>query len=196
MSVAGSNSRRDTAGFTLLEVMIAVVIFSIGLLGIAGLQVAGMRFTHGSQLRAIATMQAENMADRLRTNIAGVNAYNYNITGAMPTSYAKDCDNVVCTPAELATFDLVSWNLGHSSTTKPREGNANVLPGGAGVVCLDSTPTDGTPSDWACDNAGFVYAIKVFWVERTTGKDDTMTDESGNASEDKASQRLVMRIIP
>lgn len=196
MPVTASRRRHGAAGFTLLEVMVAVVIFSIGLLGIAGLQVAGMRFTHGAQLRAVATMQAENMADRMRSNVAGINAGSYNITGAMPTSYDKDCDNAQCTPAELATFDLVSWDHGHASATKPRENNASLLPQGSGVVCLDATPNDGEPSDWACDNAGFVYAIKVWWVERTTGKDDIAKDETDNDSEDRGKHRLVMRVIP
>ena len=85
-------------GFTLLEVLIAVVVFAIGLLGIAGLQVAGLRFTHGSQLRAVATMQAESMADRMRANMTGVRNGDYNVDD-MPTSFDTDCGAEDCTPA-------------------------------------------------------------------------------------------------
>ena len=190
------NRRAACGGFTLLEVMIAVVVFSIGLLGIAGLQVAGMRFTHDAQLRAIATAQAENMADRMRTNAVGMTAGNYDVTGAMPATYAKDCDAAQCTPAELATFDLVSWNTAVAG--KAAEGNAAVLPGGDGVVCLDSTPDDGDTGNWLCDNKGSVYAVKVRWVERSGGANDTgqASTATTQISADLVSQRLVLRVLP
>jgi len=182
-------------GFTLLEVLIAVVVFAIGLLGIAGLQVAGMRFTHGSQLRAVATMQAENMADRMRANMTGVRNGDYNITGAMPTSLETDCGAEACTPAELAEYDLVLWNDGASG--KPNESNAATLPGGEGVVCIDSTPNDGDATGWACDNEGIVYAIKLTWNERTVGVDDVVQDEDGEAEgADLRKQFLFVRVVP
>lgn len=182
-------------GFTLLEVLIAVVVFAIGLLGIAGLQVAGMRFTHGSQLRAVATMQAENMADRMRANMTAVRDGAYNVTGAMPTSFDTDCGAETCTPAELAEYDLVLWNDGASG--KPNESNAATLPEGEGVVCIDSTPDDGDIGDWDCDNEGIVYAIKLTWNERTVGADDIVQncdEETGGC--DLRRQRLFVRVIP
>ncbi len=205
-----SNRTSATSGFTLLEVLIAIVIFSIGLLGVAGLQVAGLRFTQGSQLRAIATMQAENLVDRMRANAAGNNVAPgtpsapaaspdgvrsfYNVTSSMPTSYSVDCDTTSCTPQQLATFDLVSWNQAQAqNSTKPAESNADVLPGGQGIVCIDATPDDGDSSNWACDNDGIVYAIKIEWQERTSGEDDTANNQ-GNA--DVGSKMLVMRVIP
>ncbi|MGE3772890.1 MAG: type IV pilus modification protein PilV [Gammaproteobacteria bacterium] len=179
-------------GFTLLEVLIAVVVFAIGLLGIAGLQVAGMRFTHGSQLRAVATMQAENMADRMRANMTGVRDGDYNITGAMPTSFETDCGAEECTPAELAEYDLVLWNDGAAG--KPNESNATTLPGGEGVVCLDSTPDDGDAADWACDSEGIVYAVKLTWNERTVGADDVVEGEDEES--DRRKQFLFVRVVP
>ena len=189
-------TRVSNRGFTLLEVMIAVVVFSIGLLGIAGLQVAGMRFTHGAQLRSLATMQAENLADRMRTNGAGFAAGNYNITGAMPTSFKNDCDTAQCSAADLATFDLVTWNSGAAG--KPAESNAAVLPGGDGIVCIDSTPDDGDTGDWKCDNLGSVYAIKLRWVERTSGAQDAgqTSPDTKQISADTSQQRLVLRVLP
>ncbi len=190
---------RAAAGFTLLEVLIAIVVFSIGLLGIAGLQVAGMRFTYGSQLRAIATAQADSLADRMRANPVGMQSGFYNIADGtpMPTDADADCAAEDCTPEQLATFDLVTWNSGLAG--KPVEANADVLPDGDGVVCIDSTPDDGDPADWACDNAGQVYAIKVVWTERSTGDDDLLdTDGDGVPDEvaDTATKRLVLRVIP
>lgn len=185
---------RSQRGFTLLEVLIAVVVFAIGLLGIAGLQVAGMRFTHGSQLRAVATMQAENMADRMRSNRTGVRDGHYNVADAMPTEFDTDCATEECTPAELAEYDLVMWNVGVED--RPEESNALTLPGGTGVVCIDSTPNDGTDEDWACDDEGIVYAIKVSWQERTVGADDVAENEDGEDDLDKRTQLLYVRVVP
>ena len=173
-------------GFTLVEILIAIGVFSIGLLGIAGLQVSGMRFTKGAEVRATAAMQAATMADRMRANRAAVQDGNYNTQGTMPTSSDKDCATVSCTPAETATYDLLNWNTS-AGNTKPTQSNADLLPGGRGVVCIDSTPDDGSTTSWACDNTGSMYAIKLLWTERTT---------SGSDGTDSATeQRMVMRVM-
>lgn len=190
-----ASHRPSQRGFTLLEVLIAVVVFAIGLLGIAGLQVAGMRFTHGSQLRAVAAMQADSMAERMRANMTGVRDGDYNITGAMPTSFDTDCGAEACTPAELAEYDLVLWNDGAEG--KPDESNATTLPSGRGIVCIDSTPDDGDESDWECDNEGIVYAVKLTWKERTVGADDVVENDEGETVEsDTRDQFLFVRVVP
>lgn len=185
-------------GFTLLEVLVAIVIFSIGLLGIAGLQVAGMRYTHGSQLRSIATMQAESIADNMRANRRGVEDGHYNVTGNMPTAYPTDCSVNTCSPEDLALYDLVSWNFA-AAEGKPHESNQDALPGGEGVVCIDSTPNDGSPSDWACDNDGGVYAVKLVWNERAAGEWEQSDAEDGGEEEsspDIQRQFLFLRFQP
>ena len=188
---------RGQAGFTLLEILIAVVIFSIGLLGIAGLQVAGMRFTHDSQLRSIAVAQAETMADLMRANEFGMQSGFYNVQGAMPTAFNPDCSAVLCTSQQRAVYDLKVWNT--KTTGSPLQSNADVLPQGRGVVCRDSTPDDGTQGAWACDDegtkgSGSMYAVKVEWQERTSGGDDV--GKSGNSNRDVQTQRFVMTVIP
>lgn len=176
------SSSRTIAGFTLIEVLVAIVIFSIGLLGIASLQVAGLRFAGGSQHRAVATMQGQNMADRMLANLAGVEDGDYNITGSIPTSYTTDCDGNDCTSSDLAEYDLVTWN----------QSNADILPNGDGVVCIDSTPNDGDSSNWACDDTGDVYAIKIEWQERIAGDEDI----EDTAGEGVLTRQLVMRFVP
>ncbi len=183
--------KRSQRGFTLLEILIAIVIFSIGLLGIARLQIAGMRFTHGSQLRSTAVLQAETMADLMRANEYGMRNGNYNFLNqgtSMPASAPFDCATVQCAADHRATYDLVTWNAS----------NATVLPGGAeaaGAVCRDSTPNDGTSADWACDDLGNIYAIKVQWLERASTGADTDTDDS-DVDEESHRELMVMRVIP
>ncbi|MDE1962228.1 MAG: type IV pilus modification protein PilV, partial [Xanthomonadaceae bacterium] len=55
-------------GFTLLEVLIALLIFSLGVLGMAGLLAVSVRTNHSAYLRTQATFLAQSMADRMRAN--------------------------------------------------------------------------------------------------------------------------------
>jgi len=90
-------------GFTLIEVLISVVIFSIGLLGLAGLQATGIKLNHSSLLRSQATLMAYDIADRMRANRG--NMANYTID--------LDADSFG-TPVGQAQEDLNGWlaNLG------------------------------------------------------------------------------------
>lgn len=180
-------------GFTLVEILIAVVIFSIGLLGIAGLQVAGMRFTHGSQLRTLAVSQVESMTDLMRANPYAMQKGLYNVRETtIPKTDTPDCATLECTSVERAAYDLKTWN--YKQDNAPLQSNEGTLPGGDGVVCRDSTPNDGTSGAWACDDTGDVYAIKVEWQERTVGENDV--GKAGKSDANKLTQRFVMTVVP
>jgi type IV pilus assembly protein PilV len=154
-------------GFTMLEVLVSILILSFGMLGIAGLYVAGVQNNKSASLRTVATQQAYDMADRMRANLAGLTVplparpY-YDVPTAAATANCYTTTN--CSPQEMAQNDYYEWNNAAITSSNPR-----VLPGGYGVVCLDSTPNDGT---WdgttvthACDGLGTVYAIKVWWLD-------------------------------
>lgn len=115
------------AGIAMIEALIAIVVISFGLLALAGLQVTGMRTSQTAFNRSVATMQAYDIADRMRANMTGVNAGGYDaITGTIPTRPA--CSNPFtatgCTAAQMATFDAFAW------LTE----NGRLLPGGSGTV--------------------------------------------------------------
>jgi type IV pilus assembly protein PilV len=138
------------SGFTLLEVMIALVIFSIGLLGLAGLQAGGLRSNTQAQFRTIATIQAYDMAERIRANPRGVEDGDYNaFDDATPT--AEDCISAACTAAEMATYDYYEW----VTTTQ------NVLPSGHGIVSSNVI------------NGVRLFTITVMWDEERTGVNGT-----------------------
>ena len=166
-------------GFTLVEIMIAVFVLAIGLLGMAGLQMASLKNNHSAYLRTQAVQYAYDIADRMRINAVGIT----NGTGALgligsgydnqaPTQnedcYFEDFDNdgaddngvTNCTPAEMAGNDL--FELINS-------GAGSELPAGTSVICLDSTPNDGVPTGVACDGTGNVFAIKVWWADDKSG---------------------------
>ena len=117
-----------TKGFSLVEVMIAMVIFSVGLLGLAGLQSLGMTNNQTAFNRTVAMTQANNMADRMRNNITGVDAGLYDNLTADGTLTLTDCITLSCDTSDLRDFDYYEWNTN----------NANLLPGGRGSVTRDS----------------------------------------------------------
>lgn len=144
-------------GFTLLELLIAIVIFAIGLLGIASLQIAGLRFTQDAQLRSTALMHAETLADRMRANPTGVVNGDYdigegNMPGGMPN---PDCSVDECNSQAMANYDLVTWI--RDLTTPPPQGTG--LPAGTGWV-------------EEIDPDANIYQITVTWVERGLGEQE------------------------
>jgi type IV pilus assembly protein PilV len=159
-----------SAGFTLIEIIISVVVLAIGLLGMAALQMNGLRNNQSAYFRAQATQLAYDMADRMRTNIVEasdpsvLNAGTYN-NGAATTDICET-GGTTCTTDQMTGYDFSQWNTELAAQ----------LPFGTGTVCIDSTPlTD------ACDGTGTVYAIKVWWDDNRSGA---------------ANQRFVMSFQP
>lgn len=136
---------RKMGGFTLVELLVAIIVSAIGLLGLMNMQTLAVRWNHGAFLRSQAILQAHEMAERMYANPAGLAAGNYNnISGIpedVPTCRTTSSEtNIDCSASQLASFDLAEWN-----TT-----NALLLPSGAGTV---STPVNG------------VYTITLSWQE-------------------------------
>jgi type IV pilus assembly protein PilV len=154
-------------GFTLIEVLIAMLVLALGLVGLAGLQVTSLRNNLSAYNRSQATQLAYDLADRMRANIPGVATYMTGTAGVI-----ANCKNTIgCSPIEMATNDLYEWNCsvagGCENNTPPI---AAPLPGGQGIVCLDSTPNDGTSVAVAnCDGVGNIYTIKIWWDDDRSG---------------------------
>ena len=98
-------------GYTLIEVLIAMLVFSLGLLGMAGLQIAGLKQNQNAYVRSQALVAAGDIADRMRSNLAGVNADNYFGNEKSSAALNTSCDNKTCTAAELAVYDLDNWKF-------------------------------------------------------------------------------------
>lgn len=117
----------------MIEVLVTMVILAIGLLGVAGLQIASVRNTQVAAQRSIATQQAYDIAERMRANIgpfvngvpvpgAGTAGGAYDNLG--PNTPAAPACAPNCTPAQQAVVDHAAWNTA----------NARVLTGGFGTV--------------------------------------------------------------
>ncbi len=94
-------------GFSLIEVMIAVLLFSVGLLGVAGLLVIATGADHGAYQRTQVAYLAQNMADRMSANQIGV--WNGTYNGNYPVSLTQNCDTG-CAPNQLAQYDQIQWS--------------------------------------------------------------------------------------
>jgi len=124
-------------GFTLLEVLIAVVVLSIGLLGIASLQAFGQRNNHSAYLRSQATALAYDMIDRMRANNAGVTGNDYNAIDTTATTYTDPgcAGGTICSPAQMAQYDMYDWQQKLKDPTSGLpSGNGTVVGAGAGSV--------------------------------------------------------------
>ena len=70
-------NRRKSRGVSLLEVLISILLATIGLLALAGANVSAIRYSKMSQYRGTATMLAQDIAERMRANKLGLNTYTY-----------------------------------------------------------------------------------------------------------------------
>ena len=163
---------RHAAGFTLTEVLIAVLVLAIGLIGGTAMQLHAMRTRHESALLSAATQMASTMADRLRANRAQTGTYlalDYDAHAEpVPAAPPNACTATACDAAALARLDLYELK---------REVRAT-LPAGRARICRDSRMWAGGRLRWECTgDAAAPVVIKVGWRgKRPDGTPDTAAD--------------------
>lgn len=130
-------------GFTLIEVLVAVLVLSIGLLGLASLQATSLRYNNDSSVQTQATFLASDMADRMRANVSKAADY-----PAKSAAANANCYNAGgCTPDEMAANDVYEWNQALAT-----------LPAGQGTIT---------------SIGGGLYRITVMWDELRNGANGT-----------------------
>lgn len=147
-------------GFTLIEVLVAVLVLAIGLLGIAGLQAAGLQMNNSAYQRSQAAVLTQDMADRARANTEGYQTGAYDIGDPTSVSVTDSCFTTGgCSPTQLAQSDVARW----------RQTVQELLPGGEATICQDDSPEDGTSeTSPACSGSGN-YVIKIWWTDDREG---------------------------
>ena len=151
------NSRGRQSGFSLLEVLVASTIFSLGLAGFAALLLASIIGSAEAHKEGIASMAAANLSEQIRMNPIALERY------LNPPEYvSKICSgNDLCTPGQQADYDFRLWQLELADSIQ----NAR------GLVCHDGTPRDGDDGDHHCDGVG-PLVIKIFWNGHATVDQD------------------------
>lgn len=140
-----------SAGFTMIEMLIALLVLSIGLIGLAALQGRGQQFNHAAYVRTQAVFIAYDIMDRIRSNPR---------TGTSDKLYEKElpsdkdcpfekvkdqCDGNTCSASQLAQYDLYNWCTFIQST----------LPDGEANIVANDINTDGRTD----------YIITLKWAE-------------------------------
>lgn len=143
------SKRHRQRGFSLVEVLITLVIMSVGMLGIAGLYVTGMQAGRTSLFRHHAVTLAGDVADRIRANPNASAAYEA-ATGADNSCVDGGLN---CTSAEMAANDILLW----------RAQADNTLPGGDVTIVHNGGVFPPT------------YEITVSWTEPGEDMDYVIT---------------------
>lgn len=147
-------------GFSLIEVLVALLVLSVGLLGLAALQTTGLAFNHQSYERTQAVIQAYDIIDRMRANRSdtgdAINSNYNNVSLGYMQTPSKYCTATECNGNELAAYDIWYWNAA----------NASILAEGRGAICKGTYTDDtkGYPS--SCSVAGSIYRVAVTWKEK------------------------------
>ncbi|GAB2577078.1 type IV pilus modification protein PilV [Dyella jejuensis] len=121
-------------GVTLIEVLVAMLVFGIGLLGVAGLLLLSARANHAAYLRTQVTFLAQGMADRMQANPVGV--WNGDYNGVYPDTAAQDCA-AGCTPHQLALHDRGRWSS-QLATFLPPDAKADIACDSHGLAYVPS----------------------------------------------------------
>jgi type IV pilus assembly protein PilV len=98
--------RRRARGISMVESLVALVIISVGMLGVAGLYLSSLQAGRSANLRIQAVNLATDLGDRIRANRRGATYYT-----AATTYLGKDnnCATATCTAKDLADKDLFVW---------------------------------------------------------------------------------------
>lgn len=148
---------RSQRGFSLIEILVAVLVMGVGVLGVTGLQMVSLQNNRDALLRTEALQMAYDILDRVRVNPgAGVAGIAYDGVDFDDAAVAPaDCVANNCSAAQIGAFDIAMWKCalgGHNTeaacialrtaallppiTSQPGlpDGNGQITVSGAGVV--------------------------------------------------------------
>ncbi len=162
-----------SAGFSIVEVLVSVMVLTIGMLGMVGMQASSLQANRDARLQSIAAFQARELADLMRGNPTESsktlsNPY-FVSTSSKPLKHTNPdyCLNVAATtactnPINVANAQMTEWLARVDDE----------LPGARVVVCMDSVPFDASGlATWSCTaGAGASMVIKIGWSRASTNK--------------------------
>ena len=97
-------------GLGLIEVLVSLLVFSIGILGVASTQLDAKRASHEATQRTLATSLGRDIIERMRSNPQALSSYAVTELGGSIVDKGTDCSVSSCSPTLLAKRDLYEWN--------------------------------------------------------------------------------------
>ena len=161
---AGMESRQmrkhNQQGVGLIEILIAVLLISMGFLAAARMQVEGMRFSQSAYHQSQAYFLASDMIDRMRSNIGGVIKGYY--SGAKTASDAANpkCDEIQCSALGISRQDVFDWSA-----------NLHALAGHSGFVPALPSSSSVAAKGEVTDLGSGVFSVTMTWNEVVQGED-------------------------
>ena len=168
-------------GFSLIEVLVAIIVLSVGMLGAVGMQSAALQANKESKNQAAAVTFARELGERMRGNhsvaiktVASDNPYLFDTTLSGTSSVATfsvNCFTAGCSvPKDAATWDVADW-----------QGRVlESLPTPRVKVCFDKDPYDSSGvGRWACTNDGDLSVLKMSWTSTNTAGSLTFAASTG-----------------
>ncbi len=180
---------KQQSGISLIEVLIALVVFAIGVGGMAGLQLRSMGMSVDATQRAIVLTKSQELADRMRGNSSALSNYlgTYNNTGgAFCATAPSNCgDSNVGMAANCGTVEMAGYDLWD-------------------VFCRNGTGLEGSVIDWtvsvtctttACNTPLDTVTVNTQWVSKTATSDEDLASTEGTAA-DRTIDSLSLSFIP
>jgi type IV pilus assembly protein PilV len=166
-------------GFSLVEVLVALVIIAVGMLGIAKMQALGLSTTESSGVRSLVAIEAASLAATMHTNrdywvagpppasftvsvqTTGPNTYSTVVGGSAALAANPNCQIAVCSAANIAAYDVNAWAASL----------AQVVPAALATVTCNNAP--GVPV--SC-------MIQIQWQENVTSTSNSVAATSSAAN--------------
>lgn len=133
------NAPKKYQGMILFEVLISLVIFALGVLGIASMLLLSNKANNSSYTKQQAVQSVYDIFDRIRANSTAAINGNYNVSNInasgnpkLPAQPSPSCTTTICTPAQLAAYDTWYW-LTYDVTQLP-SGSGSITTTPAGTV--------------------------------------------------------------
>jgi len=140
------SDQASQVGFTMLEMLISMFVLSVGVLGVAALQLTTLENLQISHQNGIAAMLADDISERMLANAEEAASGSYIHSEAV--NNPPDCEADDCTKGELANFDVAEW----------QNNLAELLPSSAGSVERVGSTND--------------FLVTVFWDDDLSGSTD------------------------
>lgn len=185
-----ASSRQFAAGFSLVEVLVSIVVLSVGLLGAISMLLASVRTSSEAATFTAAVNLVRELSEKARMNkgiAAGNNAANAylveNWRASSSSGTASADATCVASGAACNAVDLAAWDM---SEWKRRI--ARALPDARLSVCFDEAPWNAAVGEytWACSKTGHTVVVKLGWTPHAG---------SAKAPSSPPPPRLVMQLV-